>query len=63
MSTHSQEMQEATNVDTNKTGKVTFRKLVIPFDLEKIFAIQYDVSGLKLALEWIIENLGEHNEQ
>ena len=34
----------------------------IPFDLDAIFTMQYDVSGLKKCLEFIFENMGEMNE-
>lgn len=50
-------MKEATNVDKLATNKVTFKKLVCPFDLDSIFSMQYSVSGLKSVLEFIIENL------
>ena len=44
-------------VDKLATNKVTFKKLVCPFDLDSIFSMQYSVSGLKSVLEFIIENL------
>ena len=50
-------------MDKKETGKVTFKKLVIPFDLDQIFSIQYSVSGLKMAIEFILENLGDQNEK
>ena len=43
----------------NKTS-VTFKKLEIPFDLDTIFTMQYDVKGLKSVLEFILEHLGEY---
>jgi len=38
---------------------VSFHKLEIPFDLDSIFTMQYNVQGLKSVLEFILEHLGE----
>ena len=56
-------MKDATNVDKVATNKVTFKKLVCPFDLDSIFSMQYSVSGLKSVLEFIIENLDSSTVQ
>ena len=50
-------MKEATNVDKITTNKVSFKKLICPFDLDSIFSMQYSISGLKSVLEFIIEHL------
>ena len=36
--------------------------MTIPFDLDAIFTMSYDVSGLRKVLEFIFEHLGEMNE-
>lgn len=42
---------------------MSFRgKMTIPFDLDAIFTMNYDVTGLKKVLEFIFSNLGEMNE-
>ena len=56
-------MKEATNVDKLTTNKVSFKKLVCPFDLDSIFSMQYSVSGLKSVLEFIIEHLDSSSVQ
>lgn len=57
-------MSEQHNQDAAASNHtVSFKtKLEIPFDLETIFTMQYDVSGLRKVLEFILENLGEVNE-
>jgi hypothetical protein len=44
---------------SNTPKGVSFRKLEIPFDLDSIFTMQYNVQGLKSVLEFILEHLGE----
>ena len=48
--------------DENDKPKVSFRKLDVPFDLESIFTMQFDVSGLRAVLEFILEHLGNFKE-
>lgn len=56
-------MQDADNVDKPKTGNVTFKSIVCPFDLDAIFSLQYSVQGLKSVLEFIFEHLGTQDEK
>jgi hypothetical protein len=46
--------------ETTVTGHAY--KIECPFDLEKIFSLQYDTRGLKSVLEFILENLGYMKE-
>ncbi len=47
--------------ESNDNGKaqVSFHKFEVPFDLDSIFTLQYNVQGLKSVLEFILEHLGE----
>ena len=47
----------------NDKPKVSFRKLDVPFDLESIFTLQFDVSGLRQVLEFILEHLGTYKDE
>ena len=38
-------------------------KLECPFDLESVFTMQYSTEGLKGVLTWIIDNLGDLDNQ
>ena len=51
--------------ESNDNGKpaVSFHKLEVPFDLDSIFTMQYNVQGLKSVLEFILEHLGELKQQ
>jgi phenylalanine-4-hydroxylase len=40
-----------------------FKKIECPFDLESIFTLQFNTSGLKSVLEFILEHIGTLNEQ
>jgi hypothetical protein len=51
-------MSESNDIVPGKSS-VTFHKLEIPFDLDSIFTLQYNVAGLKSVLEFILEHLGE----
>jgi phenylalanine-4-hydroxylase len=51
-------MSESNDIVPGKSS-VTFHKLEVPFDLDSIFTMQYNVSGLKAVLEFILEHLGE----
>jgi len=48
---------------TTVNGKAHFVKFECPFDLDKIFSLQYDTRGLKGVLEFILENLGYMKEE
>jgi hypothetical protein len=39
-------------------GHVTFKRIECPFDLEAIFTMQFDTSGLKSVLQFILEHIG-----
>jgi hypothetical protein len=39
-------------------GHVTFKRIECPFDLEAIFTLQFDTSGLKSVLQFILEQIG-----
>lgn len=49
--------------ENNDKPKVSFRKLEVPFDLESIFTLQFDVTGLRAVLEFILEHLGTYKEE
>lgn len=40
-----------------------FKKIECPFDLESIFTLQFNTSGLKSVLEFILEHIGTLDEQ
>jgi hypothetical protein len=37
--------------------KVEFKKVKCPFDLEKVFSVQFNTNGLREVLEYIFEQL------
>jgi len=56
-------MSEQHNSAGESGQNVSFRgKMTIPFDLDAIFTMSYDVNGLRKVLEFIFEHLGEMNE-
>ena len=46
-------MQDANGSSQPSNNGVSFRKMEIPFDLDTIFTMQYNVQGLKSVLEFI----------
>jgi len=52
---------EATSVNQSLVNKVSFKKIVCPFDLDAIFSMQFNATGLKSVLEFIFENLEKHS--
>ena len=42
--------------------RVLFKTFECPFDLEAIFTMQYNTAGLKGVLEFILEHMGDMNE-
>ena len=40
-----------------------FKKIECPFDLEAIFTLQFNTTGLKSVLEFILEHIGTLDEQ
>ena len=44
-------------------SRVMFKKIECPFDLESIFTLQFNTSGLKSVLEFILEHIGTLDDQ
>jgi len=63
MSSNDDNMKDAVNLDKQKTGRATFKKLVVPFDLDSIFSMQYSTQGLKAVLEFIFEHMGDWDDK
>lgn len=54
-------MQEAVNA-SKTPGRATFKKVVCPFDLDAIFSLQFNATGLKAVLEFIFDHLSKQDE-
>lgn len=55
-------MSDPNEKPTETVGGKSKLKINVPFDLDAIFTLSYDVSGLKGVLEFILENLGDLQE-